>query len=203
MHVWKNANPFYTILPISLGVICILATVSLTIYHNGFLKDFMRKTRPAIPDASLTMEVQRLEREIKFKKINIESESSLLKMNDVLPKSPEESNRIKTLQTGKIEKWEAEIADLQIKLEEAKRLEQESIGKSKGSFEAEYNIDLLVYVICLGIISAFAAESTFIRVFPRKDGAIVNFERKSFLFFITAISISAFGFTLYLWYLSI
>lgn len=203
MNSLKNSNPFYTILPIFLGVLCILATVSLTFYFRGDLKNFAGKTTPAVPDSSLTMEVKNIENEINTKKMLIGTQETFVKMDEVIPKPTEESSRINEERIKKIEKLEAEISALELKKEEFKKLEQESIGQAKGSFDEEHSIDFLTFVICFGILSLCLAYTTFIDAMPRKNGAAVNFERKAFLFFLTALSTSAFGFVSYLWYLSI
>lgn len=203
MDYRRHSNPFYTILPIVLGVLCILATVSLTFYFRSDLKNFVGKTTPAVPDSLLTMEVKNIERQIEIREMLIKTEKDFVKMDEVFPKSEEESNRIKSKRTEKIEKLEAELSALELKKEEFKKLEQESIGQAKGSFDEENNIDFLTFVICFGILSLCLAYTTFFDALPRKNGAAVNFERKAFLFFLTAVSNSAFGFTLYLWYLSI
>ncbi len=203
MNSPKKPNLLYIVFLIVLGFLCIIATVSLTFYSRNDLKNYVMKTTPAVPDAALTMEVNNIEREIKIKEVVIKNEKSFIKMDELIQKSTEESIRINAERIKKIEKLEAEISALELKRVEFKKLEQESIGLAKGSFDEEYNIEALAYIIGLGVLSLGLAYATFIDAMPRKNGAAVNLERKAFLFFVTAVSTSAFGFALYLWYLSI
>ncbi len=203
MNSPENTNSLYIVSLIVLGFLCIIATVSLTLYYKSELKDYVRKTAPAVPDESLSIEVRNIENQIKIRKMLVETEREFIKMDGIIPKSPEESSEINAKRLEKIEKLEGEISALELKRDEFKRLEQESIGQAKGSFEEENNIDVLIYIICLGIVSLSLAYTTFIDAMPRKNGRAVNLRRKAFLFFLTALSNSAFGFALYLWYLSI
>lgn len=203
MNSPKNTISFYTVLMIALGIVFVIATVSLTVYYKNDLKDFVRKTAPAVPAESLTIEVRNTENQINIRKMLIDTEKQFIKMSGVAPNSPDKSDGINAKRLEKIEKLEGELTALEIKRDELKKMEQESIGKATGSFEEEYNLDVLTYIICFGIVSLCLAYTTFIDAMPRKNGARVNLERKAFLFFLTAVTNSAFGFALYLWYLSI
>lgn len=194
---------FSSVFSVLLGIICLLTTISLSFYYKNELGDLMLRTTPAVPDGNLTVEVRKLENEIQVKETVVNTEKSLAKMDGVLPNSESDLEAKTDKRAAKIQKLEAEIVELKLKLEEFKKLEQESIGKAEPEFKEKYNIQLLTLVVSLGIPFLFLAYSTFLDALPSKNGAVANFERKCRMFLFTCISFSVFGFTAFLWYLSI
>lgn len=190
--------------PVFLGIAIMVVTFGLTFYYKNNLVEIYRNANPLLPHPKWEMEIGIVTREIEGNKIVIGSEKSLLEMENIFPKSPEESNKIVQKRTDRIKRLEDKNVELLIKRDELEKKKQESIGQPTGILIEDYNLDGLTLVLCLGIIASVLAFVTFVDKFkPIKGNGLTVFERKADSFFLMSVFLSLFGFFLFMWYVSI
>ncbi len=191
--------------PVFLGITIMIVTFGLTAFFKNNLIDIYRKANPLLPHTTWDAEIKILELDINGNRVVIDSERSFLKMEKVIPNSDEVSSQIKQKKRNdKIKGLEDKNAELLLQKEELEKKKQASIGQPTGNWDEDYNLDGLTLVVCLGILTSLFAFMTFFDKFkPIKDNYLTLFERKADCFFFMSIVGSLFGFSLFMWYVTI
>ena len=216
--ITRNSNPLIFIPPIAFGALFAVGTIIAAIFLKPGIEERMKKPLP-VENLSRGIQIEALDREIKSKDDQIRFEQQRSNVEKQLSDSRRKLDELK----GKKQLPDSTKPELeQEKTVNIKRLEDEKVqlaarrdaiaaqvraSKSRSWIDwfADLEIGLaLKALLPLGVLSFYFVRMMFSSKLPRPNPfSLTNFEKKSVLFFITSILVSAFGFFSFVWILSV
>jgi hypothetical protein len=217
VHPNRPSHPAIYLLFIALGVGCLGGTASLSFLVKDKLADRLR-TQQNIENFSSEITLNSFEQQIQAKDFQIKTAESMSDSNRSLREAEEALNKTSNIKpanaaanferekAARIRELKYEKAEL-IAYRDAhlkKKNEENARPRSWGEWFDEYNIRLLMVALPFVGLALWLIPLTFWQELPpRNPLSLTDFERRCVIFVAVAVIVSALGFMLFVWFLSI
>lgn len=213
----RPSNPVFCFLFIAIGACCLGGTAIFSFLVKDKLADGMQ-TQQNIESFSAEITLKSFEQQIQAKDFEIKTAESMSDSNRILREAEETFNKKSNAKpANSAANFEREKAERirRLKSEKAelvayrdshlrKKRADDARPRSLSEWFDEQNIRLLLAAIPLAALSVWLIPLTFWQKLPARNPlSLTDFERRCVIFVAVAIIVSALGFLLFVWFLSI